>query len=124
MKDIRNSLKEQRQEVFGMPEAERRQDDRDRKRRAALEQRLAEERGDSFRVENTMRIARAAFPDDIQRIQYAPFARAYQDTSMTKQLHLFWVEWSDRRGTAANKKRLEDILRIGTDFDTLTLVTY
>ena len=124
MKDIRNSLKEQRQEVFGMLEAERRQDDKDRKRRAALEQRLTEERGDSFRVEKTMRIARAAFPDDIQRIQYAPFARAYQDTSMTEQLHSFWVEWSDRRGTAANKKRLEDILRIGTDFDTLTLVTY
>ena len=124
MEDVRNSLQEQRQEVFGLLETERRKAEEDRRRRDALEKRLVQERSDSFRVERTLRIAREAFPDDIHHIQYAPFARSYQDTSMTEQQHLFLVQWSNRRGTTANKDRLRGILRVGTDFDTLTVVSY
>ncbi|NBC06713.1 MAG: DUF389 domain-containing protein [Bacteroidetes bacterium] len=124
MSDVKSSLQEQRQEVFGLLETERRKAEEDRRQREVLEERLIQEQIDSSRVERTLRIAREAFPGDIHHIQYAPFARSYQDTSMTEQQHLFLVKWSNRKGTAANKDRLRGILRVGTDFDTLTVVSY
>lgn len=48
----------------------------------------------------------------------------YGDTGMMEQPHPFLVNWANQKGNRANKARLEGILRVGTGFDTLTVVSY
>jgi uncharacterized hydrophobic protein (TIGR00271 family) len=124
MEDIKTLLQEQRREVVGMLETERRRAEEARLQQEAIQLEQARAGSDSVKVEKTLRIARTVFKQEIEQIQYAPLARSYGDSSMMEQSHLFLVDWANRRGTSANKERLEGILRVGTDFDTLTVVSY
>ncbi len=124
MEDLKNSLQQQRQEVVGMLETERRRAEEILIENQALQTQAERLRSDSARVARSLRIVREAFPDELQSIHYAPQVQAFQDSSMMAQPNLFIVKWANRRGTKANKERLLNILRVGTELDSLSVISY
>ena len=89
-----------------------------------LKLQLARSRSDSALVEKSLRLAREAFPDEIGGIQYAERTKVLGDSATLNNQHVYLVEWKNRKGTKANKERLEGILKVSTEFDTLQVISY
>jgi uncharacterized hydrophobic protein (TIGR00271 family) len=124
MEDIKTSLQAQRQEVVTMLEQERQEINTAIVETEALKRRLAKRHSDSTVVAKSLRLAREAFGDEIQAIQYAPEVQAVNDSATVNLPPVFMVDWANRSGTKVNKDRLERILRISADLDTLQLISY
>lgn len=124
MEDIKTSLQAQRQEVVTMLEQERQEINTAIVETEALKRRLAKRHSDSTVVAKSLRLAREAFGNEIQSIQYAPEVQAVNDSATVNLPPVFMVDWANRSGTRVNKDRLERILRISADLDTLQLISY
>ena len=124
MDDIKNSLRAQRQEVVGMLQSERQMANTAIEETETLKRRLALRQSDSTLIAKSLRLVREAFGADIQGIQYASDVRTVTDSATFQLPPVFMVKWSDRRGTPVNKDRLERILRIGAELDTLQIISY
>jgi hypothetical protein len=124
LEDIKTSLQAQRQEVVKMLETERRTANSAVEETEALRRALARRQSDSTLIAKSLRVARESFGTDIQSIQFAPEARTVNDSATVSLPPVFMVDWANRRGTAVNKERLERILRISAELDTLQLISY
>ena len=124
LEDIKTSLQAQRQEVVKMLETERRTANSAVEETEALKRALARRQSDSTLIAKSLRVARESFGTDIQSIQFAPEARTVNDSATVSLPPVFMVDWANRRGTAVNKERLERILRISAELDTLQLISY
>lgn len=124
MDDIRTSLQAQRREVFSMLESERRSIVDAQQQTETNRLMLLRSQSDSAIVEKSLRMAREVFAKDLVSIHYAPSARELADSASVERRHLFLAQWSKWKGTPANNERLERILRVSTEFDSLRLITY
>ncbi|TXB61597.1 DUF389 domain-containing protein [Phaeodactylibacter luteus] len=124
LNDVKSSLQAQRQEVVKMIESERRAATDAMLQAEELKLQLARSRSDSALVEKSLRLAREAFPDEIGGIQYAERTKVLGDSATLNNQHVYLVEWKNRKGTKANKERLEGILKVSTEFDTLQVISY
>lgn len=124
LEDIKTSLQAQRQEVVKMLETERRTANSAVEETEALKRALARRQSDSTLIAKSLRVARESFGADIESIQFAPEARTVNDSATVSLPPVFMVDWANRRGTAVNKERLERILRISAELDTLQLISY
>lgn len=124
LQDIKTSLQAQRQEVVKMLERERSTMNSAIEETEALKRQLALRNSDSSLIAKSLRLVRETFGDDIRAIQYAPEVRAVNDSATIDLPPVFMVDWANRKATTVNKGRLERILRISTELDTLQLISY
>ncbi len=122
--DIKTSLQAQRQEVVDMLETERRKANTAVEETEALKRALAQRQSDSVLVSKSLRLAREVFGADLNAIQYAADVKGLHDTATVAMPPLFLVDWANRKGTKVNKDRLERILRVSAELDTLQLISY
>ena len=124
MEDLKNSLKEQRQEVVTMLEAERKQAQQVVEERKQLSVELEMMKSDSARVSKGMQLAKEAFPNELQAISYSDNITEIKDTTHITQPPTFLVQWLRGKSTRSNNQRLEGILKVSTELDTFRVITY
>ncbi|MBV6654924.1 MAG: hypothetical protein KI786_14260 [Mameliella sp.] len=124
MEDIKTSMQAQRQEVVNMLESERKIANTAVEETEALKRALARRQSDSTLIVKSLRVARETFGKDILSIQYAPDARTVNDTATVILPPVFMVDWANRKSTSVNKQKLERILKISAELDTLQLISY
>jgi uncharacterized hydrophobic protein (TIGR00271 family) len=116
MEDLKNSLREQKEEVITMIEAERQLTEEAIKKKKEKEEALQKKQRDSINIDKGLRLAREAFPDQLMSISYASQVKGLTDSAVVALPPTFIANWKYTRSASANNKKLEAILKVGTDF--------
>ena len=115
MEDLKNSLREQKEEVITMIEAERKLTEEAMTKKKAEEEALQKMKSDSVNINRGLKLAREAFPDELMSISYAGKMQALQDSLVVALPPTFIASWKYGRRAKTNNQKLEAILEVGTD---------
>ncbi|MCB9264669.1 MAG: DUF389 domain-containing protein [Lewinellaceae bacterium] len=124
MDELRNLLQAQKQEVVGMMQAERVQAEQAAKERELLAVAAERRKADSLLVIKSLRVAREAFPDELSSISYTRTLQEIRDTSLVTLMPTYLVKWERGRPDPEILNRLENMLRVAAELDTLQVVSY
>jgi uncharacterized hydrophobic protein (TIGR00271 family) len=124
MEDLKNSLREQKQEVVNLLGSERKLAEQAIIEKQNMELELQKMQSDSAKVVRGLKLAEEAFSREIVNISYSEGLKEWEDSVTVIRPHTFLVDWRNNRPTDDNKTKLEGILKVGTELDSIHIILY